>query len=114
MVAFLQEEERETLMKRIEYKRFNKKTVTNVNDYRKRLDEVKKKGYAIDFAEEVEGMHCVAAPIFNRRGYPIAAIWVTGPSFRVQAENFESIGKEVKKCADIISRSLGYGLLNRV
>ncbi len=114
MVAFLQEEEREALIKRIEYRRFNKKTISNLNDYRKKLDEVRKKGYAIDFAEEVEGMHCVAAPIFNRRGYPIAAIWVTGPSFRVQAQNFECIGKEVKKCAGMISRSLGYGLLGGV
>jgi len=111
MVAFLQEEERETLMNKIEYKKFNKNTITNIDDYRKRLEDVKKKGYAIDFAEEIQGMHCVAAPIFNRRGYPIAAIWITGPSFRVEAANFESIGKEVKKYADIISQSLGYGLL---
>jgi DNA-binding IclR family transcriptional regulator len=114
MVAFLPEGERKTLMAKIEYKRFNEKTIRNIGDYRKKLEEVRKKGYAVDFAEEIEGMHCIGAPIFNRRGYPIAAIWLTGPSFRLEPINFESIGKEVKKYADIISQSLGYGLLNGV
>ena len=69
---------------------------------------MREKGFSIDQAEEIEGMHCVGAPIFNRQGYPIAAIWITGPSFRLETSKLDVIGPKVKKCADNISKNLGY------
>ena len=62
----------------------------------------------MDLAEEIEGMHCVGAPIFDRKGYPIAAIWITGPSIRLETSKLDKVGKKVKKCADNISGKLGY------
>lgn len=108
MVAFLPEEERENLIKEIEFHKFNNRTITNARDYRKILEEVRSRGFATDCAEEIEGMHCVGAPIFNRHGYPMAAIWITGPSIRLERANLEIIGPEVKKNADKISNNLGY------
>ena len=50
-------------------------------------------GYAFDRAEALEGVHCIAAPILDGNGIPIAAITTTGPAYRLQAEDFEAIGK---------------------
>lgn len=108
MVAFLPENEREALLKNIKFIPFSKRTIKSESDYRKVLKKVEKDGYAIDHAEEIEGMHCIGAPIFNRTGYPIAAIWITGPSHRIKENDFAAIGKSVKKACDKISRSFGY------
>jgi DNA-binding IclR family transcriptional regulator len=108
IMAFLPDEERERLIQNIKYTKFNKRTITSPYKLRKVLKEVRAKGYAVDNAEEVEGMHCVGAPIFNRKGYPIAAVWITGPSIRLKHEDFDDIGVDVRKHADRISKSLGY------
>ena len=108
MLAFLPEDEREKIIKSIQFHKYNERTIDNADEYRRRLEEVRIKGYSIDFAEEIEGMHCVGAPIFDRRGYPIAAIWITGPSIRLEISKLDNIGTKVKKYADNISGNLGY------
>jgi DNA-binding IclR family transcriptional regulator len=108
MVAFLPEDERENLIKQANFVKYNERTIHNKNEYRSILAKVRKCGYATDNAEEIEGMHCVSAPIFNRHGYPVAAIWITGPSYRIKHKDFEKIGIELKKATYRISKSLGY------
>jgi DNA-binding IclR family transcriptional regulator len=108
MVAFLPEDERESIIKQAKFIRYNERTISSKNEYRKVLEQVRQCGYAIDNAEEIEGMHCVSAPIFNRHSYPVAAIWITGPSHRIKHKDFEKIGNDVKKATYRISKSLGY------
>ena len=108
IVAFLPEEERESLIRQTKFIKYNERTVKNKNEYREILAKVRKSGYAIDNAEEIEGMHCISAPIFNRHGYPVAAIWITGPSYRIKHKDFDQIGLDIKKATYRISKSLGY------
>jgi len=108
IVAFLPDEKREEVVKKIKFTVYNERTISNKQDYINVLDQVRKTGYAVDHAEEIEGMHCVGAPIFNRHGYPVAAIWITGPSFRVREKDFKKIGPKVKKTGLRISKALGY------
>jgi len=108
IVAFLPDEKQEDLINNIEFIKFNERTIANKMEYQKVLKEIRRCGYSIDNAEEIEGMHCISAPIFNRHGYPIAAIWVTGPSVRIKEKDFPVIGEEVKKYAGYISENLGY------
>ena len=108
ILAFLPDEEKEELIKKINFKKYNERTITNPYEYRRCLDEVHYKGFSIDQAEEIEGMNCVGAPILNKAGYPIAAIWISGPSARLEDSQLDQIGIEVKKYAENISRSLGF------
>jgi DNA-binding IclR family transcriptional regulator len=112
IMAYLPKSEQEKIFKKMTFKKYNPRTIHNVEKYRRVLSKVRRDGYAIDHAEEIEGMHCLAAPIFNRHGTAVAAIWITGPSLRLPESDFEKIGKQVKKHADSISKSLGYGLIN--
>lgn len=111
IVAYLPKSEQQKIFKKMIFKKYSSRTILNVEKYRRVLSKVRRDGYAIDHAEEIEGMHCLAAPIFNRHGSPFAAIWITGPSIRLPESQFEKIGKQVKKHADSISKSLGYGLI---
>ena len=108
LLASLPDDDRDKLISKCSFKRFNKRTITNRDALLKCMKRVRSKGYAVDRAEEFEGMHCLAAPIFNRHGYPVAAIWLTGPSYRIKEEDFANIGLEVRKAADRISKSFGY------
>lgn len=110
-VAFLPAAEREALLKRLKFTRFNDRTLDSRAKFDAEIAEVRAKGYGLDRAEQIEGLHCVGAPIFNHRGYPIAAIWVTGPSFRFAASDLPRIGTRVVTAANKISQRFGYKLL---
>ena len=110
-MAFLPPNEREALLKRMNFTRFNERTLDTRAKFEAEIEDVLATGYGLDRAEEIEGLHCVGAPIFNHRGYPIAAIWVTGPSFRFAAEDLPKIGVKVVAAAEKISRRFGYKLL---
>lgn len=109
--AFMKPAEREALLKRIAFKRYTPNTLDSRAKFEVALEEVTQKGYAIDRSEEIEGLHCVGAPIFNHRGDPIAAIWVTGPSFRFPETAFDRIGRKVVSAAAAISKRFGHNLL---
>ena len=108
ILAFLPNDEKESLLSTIKYTKYTDTTILNRQDYLGDLQKVKKLGYAKDFAEEIEGMHCLAAPIFNRTGYPVAAVWITGPSIRIHESDFDEIGRDVRHHADKISNKLGF------
>lgn len=111
LVAFLPPKERETLLKRMKFPAFTPRTIDSRAKFEAEIETVLARGYGIDCAEEIEGLHCVGAPIFNHRGYPIAAIWVTGPSFRLPESALKSLGEKAAAAAERISRRFGYKIL---
>ncbi|MFC1549999.1 IclR family transcriptional regulator [Candidatus Neomarinimicrobiota bacterium] len=112
ILAYLPKDEQKSLLENIEYTRFTDKTIIKEQDFVRELQKVKIKGFATDHAEEIEGMHCIGAPIFNRKSYPIAAIWITGPSMRIHEKEFDSIGRDVRYHANKISKNLGFSKIN--
>ena len=93
------------------FKKFNAKTILDKKTLAAELERVRANGYSVDNGEEIEGVNCVGAPVFDAHGYPIAAIWITGPRARIGEERFGEIGAKVRAYADIISSRLGYGLI---
>jgi DNA-binding IclR family transcriptional regulator len=110
MLAFLPESERDSILSSISFEKFNDRTITNSGDFREELEKVRFCGYGIDYAEELEGVHCVGAPIFNQYAYPIAALWVTAPSARLPFEKFEEVGVAIREVCLSISKQFGYKL----
>ena len=110
ILAFLPQNEQNRVIKKITFKKFNSRTIVDCDAYKETLTITRQTGYSIDRGEEYEGMHCLSAPIFDQHGYPIASIWITGPSDRILKENFDILGKQVKFYADKISRKFGYGI----
>jgi len=111
MLAFLPERDLEAQLKRIVFRKFTASTITSATAFRRVLDEVRANGIAFDREEEMESLHCVAAPIFDHRGYPVAALWITGPSYRFREEDFPRLGRKVRQAAERISARFGHNLL---
>ncbi len=110
ILAYVPSEERKSLLGRLTFARFTERTITEADTFERELDMVHELGYALDRGEQLTGIHCVAAPVFNRQGYPIAAIWTTGPTDRIREVDLAGIGAQVRSEADRISHRLGFGL----
>ncbi len=111
ILAFLPESEREEILGRIRYRRFTDRTVTGKRGIRTALAKIREKGYAVDYGEEIEGINCIGAPVFDHRGYPAAALWVTGPDPRMPVDDFDRIGEIVIREAKELSQRLGWSPL---
>jgi DNA-binding IclR family transcriptional regulator len=111
LLAFLPTSEQTEILKRLKLVRFNDRTITRKSQFKKELQRVRQKGYAVDCGEQLEGVHCIGAPIMNQHGYPIAAIWITGPSERVQEPCFDDLGEVLCSYTHRISQRFGYKLL---
>ncbi len=81
--------------------------------FKKELETIREKGYAIDDEENEMGVRCVGAPIFNINGEIISALSVSGPKLRVTDDKIDFISKEVIKYANMISEELGCKLSNK-
>ncbi|MHC4252686.1 MAG: IclR family transcriptional regulator [Planctomycetota bacterium] len=107
-LAFMGERERARLLSRLKFTRYNRRTITSRAKLAKELDLVRKRGYTLDRAEVVDGIHCVSAPIFGADGSVAAAITVTGPVSRLPEKMFARTGRHVMEHARRISKRLGY------
>lgn len=87
---------------------YTKNTITNKGEFIKKLEEMKKNGYAIDNEEYVEGLKCVAAPIFDHNGKVRFSLSTTGPAFRMDEERIKELIVIIKEAANEISHRIGY------
>lgn len=108
ILAHLPTDQRDKILKKLTLTKFTKNTIVSKKIFREELNEVKKLGYAFDNGEDIQGIHCIGAPIFNEHGYPVAALWITAPHGRLPHDEFNSKGKIIAKYALEISVKLGY------
>ncbi len=87
--------------------RFTDRSLATVEALAENLALIRRRGFAIDDQERAEGMRCIAAPIFNGLGEPIAAISVSGPAFRLPSSDDERIGSLVRLAADKVTEAIG-------
>ena len=108
IIAHLPEKRREEVIAQTEFVRFNANTIAAPDAFRKELQKVLRRGYAEDKGEEYAGIYCVGAPVFDRSGFPIASLWVTGPDLRVKPELIPGIGEKIREGAARVSRRMGW------
>ena len=71
------------------------------------LEEVSRRGYAIDDEEHFAGIRCVASPILNAQGAVVGCIGTTGSVQSVTLESIPEVGAEIREAALQITASLG-------
>jgi IclR family acetate operon transcriptional repressor len=87
--------------------RYTANTITTRGVFMAELAAIRRRGFAIDNEERTEGMRCIAAPVFNAYGEPVAGVSLSGPSVRVKPERDAEFGALVKHAADEITRATG-------
>lgn len=86
-------------------RRFTDRTITDPQALAAELAEVRRVGVSHEHGEVVAEVSCVAAPVKDPFGLVIAAISLTGPSYRVEPKR-EDLGRAVRAAADEISRRI--------
>jgi DNA-binding IclR family transcriptional regulator len=107
LLAALSPEELNIFLKKRPLKRFTPSTITDPEDLRKALAQIRAQGYALDNEEFNGGLMCAAAPIKNYSQKIIGAISISGPTNRIREKNLENLISMVKSIAQKISQRLG-------
>jgi DNA-binding IclR family transcriptional regulator len=71
------------------------------------LDQVRRRGYAVDDEENEPGVGCIAAAIFDAAGQPVAAISISGSAHRILTHS-KVIAEAIVDACEGISRTLGF------
>ena len=71
------------------------------------LGRIRVQGYGVDDEEASEGMRCVAAPVMNAYGEPVAGLSVSGPSFRLGRARIADVGAQVRELAAEATKAMG-------
>jgi DNA-binding IclR family transcriptional regulator len=82
-------------------------TFTDISAFQEELERIRENGYALDNEEIEYGLKCVAAPVRNELGKVVAAVSISGPRDRIDAD-LEEYRKKVVETAEMISKKIGY------
>lgn len=106
ILAFLKEDEIEEILNRTQFIQYTSKTIISKAALMRQIIEIRNQGYAFDDEELEYGLVCVAVPILNDAGHPIAGISVSGPSMRMTPNAQSSIAKQLITTAKIIEKKI--------
>lgn len=108
MLAFMNDNARQAILAQITFQRYTRRTLTTPVAFLRELRKVREQGHAVDRGEESETFHCVAAPVFDHHGQPVAAIWISGPADRLTIDGLDHSAIIVKRHAAQLSLQLGF------
>lgn len=106
-LAFMAEDRQAELIDR-EHQRFTDRTIVDPGELRAELARVRADGYATTIDEFEEGLTAAAAPVRAADGTVEAAIGLSGPSYRLNADVLRGLAPIVREAADLASARLGY------
>jgi IclR family transcriptional regulator, acetate operon repressor len=87
--------------------RYTPHTVVDPVVLRRQLGVIRERGYASTSEEHELGLAAVAAPISSLDGSVVAAVTVSGPTFRVNEDTIPGLAAHVLAAADAVSQRNG-------
>jgi DNA-binding IclR family transcriptional regulator len=88
--------------------RYTDQTLTSRNRLAQALRDIRAKGYGVTQSELEVGLNAVAAPVRGPAGDVIAALSVSGPTYRMSTDLLPELAQHAIAAAAEISRRLGY------
>lgn len=107
LLAWYPPEKVQGILSRKGMERFTSLSHTSESALMRDLARTRERGFAIDDQERAEGMRCIAVPIFNAYGEPVAGLSVSGPAFRMALSDADRIGQLVAAAAARVTQETG-------
>jgi DNA-binding IclR family transcriptional regulator len=98
----------EEMLQALQLEKFTRRTMTSREALLKELDRTSRRGYAVDDEEREDGVRCAGMAILDGRGEAIAAVSISGPSFRVTMQKIPGIAGKLMTCVKGIQHDLGF------
>ncbi len=108
ILAFLDKSKQNEIVDNLQLEAINEYTITDKTLLKQELEIIRQQGYAADINETVEGVHCIAAPIWDETKNAIACVWTSGPAGRLPKKSIETIAQQIIQCGLSISHNIGY------
>ncbi len=108
LLAYMPMAEVRSIIGRYGMLRMTSRTITSLPKLEEELHKIRQQGYALDDREVMEGLCCVAAPIFEREGSAKYAVSVSALYNNMQSGRLERTVQLVKSTAEEISRAMGF------
>jgi DNA-binding IclR family transcriptional regulator len=108
ILAFMPEDRIADVIRRTRFERLTSRTITNAEALRAEIEKTRRRGYAVDDEELEEGLRCIAVPLLDAQRFPVAAVSVSGPSFRVTAQKLPAIANHLLHCVRGIAQDMGF------
>jgi IclR family acetate operon transcriptional repressor len=86
---------------------WTKHTIVSLNELANTCKEIRRRGYATDDSEYLEGVRCLAAPIRDKSGVVIASIGISAPSSRFPERRDAEYAAQVTEIAVQIGKLIG-------
>lgn len=107
LLAFGSEDKKRDLLDTLELKSFTHRTIVTKNDLVDEIEKIRKRGYAISDEEISVGLRSIAAPVFSKNGYAIAATNIAVPTKRYTVEDLKiKFAPKILNLAKLIGQSL--------
>jgi len=107
-LAHLSEDMVGKILKKAGLPKITEKTITSLEEFKDHLKVVRKQEYSEDKEEALEGLRCLAVPIYDYTGKVVAAMSISGTIFELNDKTVKENLTELKETARLISQKLGY------
>jgi IclR family transcriptional regulator, KDG regulon repressor len=108
LMANRPEDELARTVRAIQFKSFNKQTITSRKKFMEEMKRVRTQGNAFDHSEHEEDVECIGTPIMDHLGHVIAAISISGPLKKIGTPQEQHFINWVVEAASLISSKMGY------
>jgi DNA-binding IclR family transcriptional regulator len=96
------------LLSRIRFARHAPKTIVTRSAFETELRRIRTAGYALDDEEHIEGIRCIAMPVFSHGGRVLASLCTLGPKSRMTYQRLRELRAPVAELSAKLSQRLGY------
>ncbi len=107
MLAFLPASEVARILQSHGLPRATEKTLDTPRKLKADLERVRLLGFAVDDEEHAVGLRCVAAPVLDEDGRPMAALSISGPLARIDETAIGVMGGLVRRAARAVTEQIG-------
>ncbi len=108
LLAYLPEDQLREIVAGLSFEKNAPNTHLTPESYLTDLEGVRRRGFSIDDEEHIPGLYCVAAPIFDASGMPIAAISVANVKVSpIDQSAVDHLARKLVKATSEFTASLG-------
>jgi IclR family acetate operon transcriptional repressor len=108
LAAWLPESDLDNILHRFHFEKMTAKTITTHAAFRRELAQIRAAGFAVDNEEHMEGIRCLATPVWDQSGEVCAALCIVGPKVRLSLRRLAELRKPLAARAAGLSKRLGY------
>ncbi|MBT9177325.1 MAG: HTH-type transcriptional regulator KipR [Firmicutes bacterium] len=108
LIAFLPDKELQELLPQFTFAPHTASTPKNIEDLQARIKRERALGYCFSQGELYEGTAAIAMPVRDHSRKVVGSVSLAGPSASFNEEKLDYMIKHLSRCAEDISREMGY------